>query len=220
METQRGFTLIEAIVAAAIAAILGWQLLALARTTALAASHLDQRMRGRSAADRLEERFASDATTAWSIFVPGTDVNGAKNDDGHELDFVTEDASHRPYWWAYAFDRAAERVTKYAYVPGHPPAAAGEVYEGIANFGARRYAVTDLAKRSSEAYDPLFAGADVTAVEVAYGWNSAATGGNHLVRVRVAAGGVDRVAVLASGTAPSRFTIVVEYTPPPPVPTP
>jgi hypothetical protein len=56
----------------------------------------------------------------------------------------------------------------------------------------------------------------VRAVDVDYGWGSAAAGGNHVVRVRVTGLGVDRTTFLASATAPSHFTVVVKYTPPPP----
>ena len=219
VEAQRGFGLIEVMVATAIALVVGWQLLALAHFSIFGAAHLDERLRGQSAADRLEERLSSDAATAWSIFVPARDLNGADDADGHELDFVTEDASRRSYWWAYAYDAAARRITKYAYSPGGRPAA-GETYEGITVFRARTHALTDVTKRSSEAYDPLFAGVDVTDVDLPFGWNPAASGGNRIVRVRFAAAGTDRLAVLASETAPSHFTVVVEYTPPPVAPTP
>lgn len=214
MERQRGFSLIEVLVATAIASIVGWQLLILTHTTILEAAHLDERLRGRTAVDRLDEGLASDAATAWSVFVPPRDVNGMTDADGHELDFVTEDASHRSYWWAYTFDAAARRVTKYAYTRDGPPVA-GEVYDGIEAFQARAHPITDLTKRANEAFDPLFADADVTPVDMPFGWNAAATGGNHFVRLAFAASGSDRVAILASGTAPSHFTVVVDYTPPP-----
>ena len=106
MRAQRGFSLMEMTVATAIALMVGWLLLGIARTTIFGAAHLDRRLRARTSVDRLEERLTSDAATAWSIFVPARDVNGAANGDGHELDFVTEDASHRSYWWAYTFDAA------------------------------------------------------------------------------------------------------------------
>jgi hypothetical protein len=202
-------------IAAAIALAIGWQLLALTHATIFSAAHLDRRLRARSAADRLEERLASDAATAWSIFVPNTDVNGTNNADGHELDFVTEDASHRSFWWAYGYDATAKDVTRYAYAPGSAPVS-GETYDDIDGLVARAHPITDLAKPASDAYDPLFAGISVSAVDVDFGWNAAAAGGNHLVRVRLTGSGIDRTMSLASATAPSHFTVVVKYTPPPP----
>ena len=214
MEAQRGFTLAETLVAAAIAFVIGWQLLAFAHALVLGASHLDARLRARSAADRLEERLAGDAGGAWSVFVPPRDVFGVRNADGHEVDFVTEDAAHRTFWWAYGYDGATQRVTAYAYAPGGVPEA-GETYDGIGAFAAHAHPVTDLLQPASEIYDPLFAGTTVGPIVVPFGWSSAAAGGNGLVRVRLRGGGVARDALLAAGTAPTRFTVVVEYTPAP-----
>ena len=204
----------ELSVATAIALMVGWLLLGVARTTIFGAAHLDHRLQARTSIDRLEERLTSDAATAWSIFVPARDVNGAANGDGHELDFVTEDASHRSYWWSYTFDPRAQCITRYAYAPGSPPIA-GDTYGDVNGMIAQTFAITDLARPGSDAYDPLFAGMTVRAVDVDYGWGSAAAGGNHVVRVRVRGLGVDRTTFLASATAPSHFTIVVKYTPPP-----
>jgi hypothetical protein len=117
------------------------------------------------------------------------------------------------------YDPATNAVTGYAYAPGEAPVA-GETYEGVTAFHARRFPISDLAKASSDIYDPLFAGAALVPVDVAFGWDPAATGGNELARVRVAAPGVDRTLLLASGTAPSHFTVIVDYTPAPPAPTP
>ncbi len=214
MGAQRGFSLLELLVAAAIAFVVGWQLLGLAHAVVLGAGRLDDRQRSRSAVDRLEERLASEAVSAWSVFVPPTDLGGKANADGHEIDFVTEDGGHRVYWWAYGYDAALKRVTYYAFAPGGP-AIAGQTYEDIDSFAARSHPITDLVKPASDAYDPLFAAAALTAVAVPYGWNPAAAGGNGLVRVRLTGYGTRRDALLASGTAPSRFTIVVDYTPAP-----
>ena len=219
MEGQRGFSLIELLVAAAIAFVVGWQLLALIHTTVLGSKRLDAALRAHSAADRLEERLADDADTAWSVFVPRTALDGSDNRDGHEVDFVTEDGSHRSYWWAYVYDARASRVTNYAYTPGGTRMT-GETYDGIDVFAAVVHPITDLAQPSSPAFDPLFASVSVAPVDVPFGLGPDAIGGNHLVRVQCAGGGVRRDALLSAGTAPSRFTVVVEYTPAAPTPTP
>lgn len=185
----------------------------------LAAAHLDQRLSARSTTDRLAERLSADASSAWSIFVPARDVLGNANGDGHEVDFVSEDASHRSYWWAYEFDARASQVVVYAYAPKTPPSA-GDVYSGVSAFSAETHAVQDLADPASDVYDALFAGDVLTPVDVPFDWGGNAVGGNHLVRVRVAAAGIDRTMLLTTGTAPSHFTVVVDYTPSPPTPTP
>ena len=214
MEAQRGFTLLETLVGAAIGATLGWVLLAIVHAVIFGAAHLDARVNARTAAYRLDDRLASDALGAWSIFVPSSDVLGASNADGHEIDFVTENGAHEQFWWAYSYDAATHAVTRYAYAPGASPSP-GDTYESIDGFEARIYPVTDLANPASAIYDPLLAGARATPVEFTYGWNAEATGGNHLVRVRVRGEGIDRTTLLSSGTAPSHFTAIVEYTPAP-----
>jgi prepilin-type N-terminal cleavage/methylation domain-containing protein len=219
VESQRGFSLIETLVGSAIAVVIGSLLVWLAHGTIFQAAHLDARLVARTSTDRLADRLAADAASAWSVFVPANDVLGASNADGHELDFASEDASHRTYWWAYRYDPAAQCVVDYAYRPGSPPVA-GDVYGAVAGFTAQTHAVTDVTDAASDVYDPLFAAATVTPVDFDYGWGAQALGGNHLVRVDVAATGINRTLLLASATAPTHFTVIVDYTPPPPLATP
>jgi hypothetical protein len=180
----------------------------------IGARHLDGRLRSRGSADRLEERLTADASSAWSVFVPADGVRGEPNPDGHEVDFVTEDASHVPSWWAYAFDAASRRVTRYAYLPGGP-ALPGERYDDLDGLSARAHPISDLSRRTSGVYDPLFAQASAPNVDVTFGWNPAAVGGNRVVAIRVTGDGIDRTLLLSSATAPSRFTVIVKYTPAP-----
>jgi len=219
VESQRGFSVAEIVIASAIAFTIGALLVWLSHATVLAAAHLDQRSSARSTVDRLAERLTTDASGAWSVFVPARDVLGNAAGDGHEIDFVSEDASHRSYWWAYDFDARASHVTVYAYAPG-APASPGDVYSGVDTFSAETHALGELANPASDVYDPLFAADTLTPVDVPFEWGGSAVGGNHLVRVHIAAEGIDRTMLLATGTAPTHFTVVVDYTPPPATPTP
>jgi len=214
VQGQRGFSAIEVSVAAAITLLVGWQLLLMTHGMLLGAAHLDGRLRARSSADRLEERLSADAASAWSVFVPDTDVHGNANTDGHEVDFVTEDGAHHLLWWAYAYDAVRRGVTRYAYAPDATPSP-GERFDDLLRLTARTHPITDLGKRDSGIYDPLFAVAAVPVVDVPFSWDPRALGGNRLVAVRIAANGVERTLLLAAATAPSHFTIIVKYTPPP-----
>jgi hypothetical protein len=167
----------------------------------------------------MADRLTADASSAWSIFVPARDVLGTTNADGHEVDFASEDASHRSYWWAYDYDARASQVTLYTYAPG-TPASAGDVFSGITAFAAETHPLTDLAAPSSDVYDALFAGDTLTPVDVPFQWGGSAVGGNRLTRLRVQAPGIDRTLLLATGTAPTHFTVIVDYTPPPATPAP
>jgi len=219
VESQRGFTLVETLVAAFVAVVLGWTLLWIAHASVFAAVHLDGRLNAAASVDRLTERLSSDAASAWSVFVPSDDVSGESNADGHELDFAAEDAAHQSHWWAYSFDAATASVTIYAYAAGTPPVA-GDRFDGISGFAAETHEIGDVADPASDVYDPLFAGEIITPVDFPFPWNAQAVGGNHLVRVQAAGSGVARTLLLSSATAPSHFTLVVDYTPPPSTPAP
>jgi hypothetical protein len=108
-----------------------------------------------------------------------------------EIAFTSQDGAHRTYAWSYTFDAAAKTVTR----------STGEVYTGIDALTAAS-AVPNA--------DPLFAGASVA--------NVSAT---QMVDVQIEASGVSRDVLLASGDAPTSFTVVAQYTPSPtPVVTP
>ncbi len=218
-ESQAGFTLVELVIGAAIAAVAIGGLVVFASRLTQTTSALGTRVQSQSAVERFMERVAAEAASAWAVYVPLTDVNGNANADGHEIDFFTEDGSHRPYSWAYTFDAAQKRVTRYAFAPGSPPSA-GEVLAPIDAFGASTVAVTQLGT-----IDPLFAGTTATPVTYAFDASPSAIGGNALIRLQIHASGVDRSELLASGSAPTTFTVIVKYTPSPtpivtPTPTP
>jgi hypothetical protein len=212
---EGGFTLIETVIGAAIAAFVIWGLLAAADRYATASEMLNARLRSQASADRLIERITSEAASSWAVFVPQNDVLGNGNADGHELDFFTEDASHRTYAWAYLYDTKSKNLTRYAYAPNATPAA-GEVAGPFDTFSAQSVDVTSLADPSSAAYDALFAHSAAPVVHYTFAAMPSAIGGNPLVYLHVAGNGVDRTETIASGTAPTTFTVAIPYTPSPP----
>jgi hypothetical protein len=218
-ESQAGFTLVELVIGAAVAAVVIGSLVLFASRLALTTSALDTRVQSQSAVERLMERLATEAASAWAVYIPPSDVNGNANADGHEVDFFAEDGSHRPYSWAYTFDGSRKQLTRYAFAPG-VPASAGEVTSPIDGFLASTVSVGQIG-----AVDPLFAGATTTPVTFTFDASPPAVGGNALVQLQIDASGVDRRELLASETAPTTFTVVVKYTPSPtpivtPTPTP
>ncbi|HEY1682247.1 MAG TPA: prepilin-type N-terminal cleavage/methylation domain-containing protein [Candidatus Tumulicola sp.] len=215
MRGQRGFSLLEVLIASAIAVVLACQSIAAIHAFALEAASTGRRVRAASAWAGLRERLAGSAATAWSVFVPQRDVLGNANADGHEVDFVTQDATRRSFWWAYAFDRSKRRITQYAYSPGGDMRA-GATYDDIDGFAAIAYPISAVALPSSPAYDALFAGATAPDVTVPFAWTPAAAGGNGIVRATIDAPGVHALEILAPATAPTRFTVVLTYTPAPP----
>lgn len=214
-ESQAGFTLVELVIGAAIAAVVIGALVAFASRLAQTTSALGTRVQSQSAAQRLMERLTAEAASAWAVYVPATDVNGNANADGHEIDFFSEDGSHRAYSWAYSFDATQKAITRYAFAPG-TAAIAGEAIGPIDTFAATTVPVTQVGT-----IDPLFAGSSASPVLYRFDASPSAVGGNALVRLQIGASGVNRSELLASGGAPTTFTVIVNYTPSPaPIVTP
>jgi type II secretory pathway pseudopilin PulG len=214
VKNERGFTLIETVIGAAIAALVLWGLLVSVDRYATASAALETRLNAQTAADRFVERITAEAASSWAAFVPRTDVLGNANANGHELDFFTEDASHRIYEWAYLYDARSKSLTRYAYAPNVTPVA-GDVIGDFDAFAAQTIDVPALGDPLSSAYDPLFAESSSPVVHYQFPGLPAAVGGNSLVVVHIAASGVDRTETIASGTAPTTFTIQIPYTPSP-----
>jgi len=213
MERERGFTLIEILVGAAIAFFVMWGLVAFAARSAAWTQASNQRLNASANAGRLLERLSSEAASAWAVYVPSTDVLGANNADGHEVDFFSEDGAHRIYRWAYRFDATSKTLTRYALGANGP--LAGDALGDIDAFSASAQSVRALGSPSSPAYDPLFATASAPDVPFSFAAVPNALGGNRLVAITLVASGVDRNVVLASEDAPTAFTVVVNYTPSP-----
>ena len=217
--SESGFTLIEVMVAGAVAALVLLCISALVPHVAGAAASLNARLRGQSAAEHVIDRITAEAATAWAVYVPPNDVLGDANTDGHELDFFSEDGAHRTYAWAYRYDGNAKVLTRYAFAAGAAPLA-GESLGGFDAFHARTVAASAVSTPGSALYDPLFAQAAPPDVTHEFAAMPGALGGNALTRVSLSAGGIAFDAVVASATAPTAFTIAVRYTPVPIVQTP
>ncbi len=212
---RRGFTLVEVVVSIAIFIV--------AMLAALAATHavitwnerLNVRDAEHSQLGAALNRWEAEAASAWSIFTPATDLFGKSNADGHELDFFTKDGAGRAHFWAYDYDATALHLQEYRYAPGGANVPDGTPIEGVTAFSAQTLPASDLTRTGSAIYDPLFANAAIRDERVALGYGNAVLGGNQLTRVHVAGAGVDSTLLLATGTAPSGFTIVLRYTPKP-----
>jgi len=213
--SQHGFTLVDLLIGTAIAVMLGALLVALARAfagwSALAASTVD----AQATLDRLNDRWNASAAGAWAVFVPPDDVFGRANADGHEFDFATQDDQRRPSYRAYLYDAASRRVSEYVYgAPGAAPIA-GDVSENVVAFDAHTQPLSTLQRAGDPFYDPLFSKSTIVDADVPVGLGPAAFGGNRVTRVHITVGRVERTIMLASGTAPSSFTVILTYTPPP-----
>ncbi|HEY5256871.1 MAG TPA: hypothetical protein VIJ12_00670 [Candidatus Baltobacteraceae bacterium] len=213
--SQHGFTLIDLLIGTAIAVMLGALLVALAHAfsgwNALAANTVD----AQATIDRLSDRWSASTAGAWAVFVPPDDVCGRANADGHEFDIATQDDLRRPSYRAYLYDAASRRVSEYTYgAPGAAPLA-GDVSENVVAFDAHTQPLSTLQRAGDPFYDSLFAKSTIVDADVPVGMGPVALGGNRVTRVHIIVGRVERTVMLASGTAPSSFTVILTYTPPP-----
>jgi len=214
---SRGFTLVELAVAIGIAVVLGYFLV---RTTAsiLHWSTIQaQRNAEHAAIGELVDRFRAEEDSAWAIFTPDTDVNGASNADGHEVDFFTRDAKYQSYFWAYNYDATRKTLSRYLYsAPGASPTL-DQTYAGLSNFYAKTYPLTALQDPTSKVYSPLYNGAALQAGAVRFYGSTypKIAGGNQITYLRIEGPSLVREMQLATQSAPSGFTVVLNYTPAP-----
>jgi len=213
---QYGFTLVEIVVASACAVLLISILVAIAQAAVNWSQRTSQTVAAEADLDRLTDRWYAGAATAWAIFTPPNDVFGTSNADGHEFDLVTENSQREPSFQAYRYDAAGKRLLEYTYGSlGSSPIATGDESDNISAFNAATYAATEIQDQHSPLYDPLFSGATIANAAVPLNLGSSAIGGNQITRIHIATNRLDRVILLASATAPSNFTVILKYTPPP-----
>ncbi len=214
---EKGFTLTELLIALAVVAVLGMLLVRVISLGLNAITIQTQRDAEHAAVDRLADRWRAEEDSAWAIFTPGTDVDGLPNDDGHELDFFTRDGANQSYFWAYNYDAASKTLTRYLYSQPGGTAVFDEAYTGITKFYAHTYPVTALQDKSSQIYCPLYDNAQLVPGAVRFYGPSHPdiAGGNQITYVRLEAPTNVEDMQLTTATAPSGFTVVLQYTPNP-----
>jgi prepilin-type N-terminal cleavage/methylation domain-containing protein len=192
---QRGFTLLETLIALALALPLGFALLAILGGGLRAAGAAAGAAAEADALATLGERLDAEAHSAAAIFT-------APN----EVDFFTRDSGGAPHFWAYRYDAGAKTLTRYVYddLGSNGPVnlrAFGPRIANVTVFSATRVPLSQLAI-------PALAGYAVRDVAVPLGYPGVA-GGNALVvvDVRTAAARIHRE--LAPRLAPTGFSVVV-----------
>lgn len=223
---ERGFSLIEVTIAAAVFAIMmGIAFASIALLGAVARSATTTQA-GADALDRQVEAFRSEAATASAIFVPPFDLQGAPNADGHEVDFYAKGQGNRDVFWRYVFDASSSTLRRYDYDPQTNPrggvrdsrtgaidstASYPEIPETSA-FRARSIEANQLGDPALNRYAALFpqapTGEPVSLNDPANGRNVAGlVGGNRIVEIALSNRKAARVVHLAAGTMPTGFYV-------------
>jgi type II secretory pathway pseudopilin PulG len=216
VRNERGFSLIETVVAVAVAVLLGYALLYVFGGALRVSSVQVQRDAEASAIGALSAKLTDEEDDAWAIFTPPADVLGAQNADGHEVDFFTRDGKQKNYFWAYRYDAPSKTVTRYLYAMPGGTVTKDFTYGGITKFTAHTYPLTALQDPTTPVYSALYTGAHLQNGAVPF-FSGAPwiAGGNQITDVQFAGATISRDVQLVTQTAPSGFTIVLHYTPAP-----
>jgi len=192
---QRGFTLLETLVALAIALPLGFAFLAILGGGLRGASAAAAAGAGADALASLAERLDAEAHSAAAIFT-----------GSNELDFFTRDASGAPHFWAYRYDAATKTLARYVYDDlgaGGPVNArpSGPRLANVVAFSTTRAPISQITI-------PALAGYAVRDVSLPLGYPGV-SGGNALVVVDVRTANSRIHRELAPRLAPSGFSVIV-----------
>jgi type II secretory pathway component PulJ len=230
MIRERGFTVVEILVATAIFLAVGLTSLGLIGSLLRAARQGPSSAGGTIAVEQEIDALRSDAATSFAVFVPDRDVfgniNGASANAGHEVDVYSKTDSGKPTFWAYDWNAKTKSLQRYDYdLAGHVGEADRQTgaidqngnypaISGITSFSAETLEASDLVG-TKNAYgatiSALFAGAVPRALPVGYdvglGPRADLYGGNTTVQIKLASAHESRTVHLASGALPSGFTI-------------
>jgi hypothetical protein len=221
---ERGFTVLEALIATALITFVALAGLAACKTIAHV-SLAEQGATGSAAlVDEQISELHNDAATAFAVFVPDTDRFGNAN-TGRELDFYSRADDGRAIRWCYVYDAAAQTLRRWDYDAGGPSGvrdvttgaidsgAAYPALKHVVRFSAAALAADQLGDPARNAYHGIAAlfASTPRALPVRYTDGAsgapAAVGGNGIVEVTIATAATARIVHLAAGSMPTGFSV-------------
>lgn len=199
-----------------IAVVLVWLLFHVLAQVLLASRLQTQRDLERSTMSQLADTLTSEQDDAWAIYNPPTDVLGAPNGDGHEIDFFARDGKQQPYFWSYTYDARTKTLVRYRFgSPGGVPVK-DVTYRGITKFSSHTYPLTALQDPGTPVYSTLYKSATLhDGIVHFYPRMPWIAGGNTIAYVHVEGATSKQNLQLVTQTAPSGFIVVLSYTPSP-----
>ncbi len=223
---ERGFSLIEVMIAAAVFVVMMGTAVAAIVMTGNVMRSAATTQRGTGAIDRQVAELRAEAATASAVFVPPADLHGEPNADGHEVDFYSKGQANRDVFWRYVFDAASATLRRYDYDPqvnaiggvrdprsGAIDAAASypEIPD-ISAFSARVLEAGALADPAQNRYAAAFSrvpsGEPVSLNDPANGRDvPGLVGGNRIVAISLANSKAARTIHIAAGTMPTGFYV-------------
>ena len=226
MKSQRGFSVVELLVALALFVAVGFALLGVSGTLLRATARSATAAGGSVELEQLLDGLRSDASTSFAVFVPDRDIFGKSNAPSHEVDFYGKDDAGNPVFWAYYYDPNAQTVRRFDYDSagnvGQADRNSGAirtsaqypVFPGVTSFSAQTLEAGDLVGSKNvyaSAIAPLFGRASPQAFPVGFddgaGTRTDLYGGNTTVELRIATSHGSRLLHLSTAALPSGFSI-------------
>jgi hypothetical protein len=216
---DRGFTVLEALIATALVTLVAFIGLAACKTIARVTLMSGAARSGSDSIDEQIAAFHNDAATAFAVFVPDADRFGKPN-AGQELDFYSKADDGRAIRWCYAYDAQAQTLRRWDFDAGGPygvrngttgavdSAAAYPALKHVIRFEAAALPADRLGDPDRNAYAGISGLLTRTprALPVRYAALDA-VGGNGVVQVSLANAATARTVHLAAGSMPTGFTV-------------
>ncbi|HTJ25552.1 MAG TPA: prepilin-type N-terminal cleavage/methylation domain-containing protein [Candidatus Limnocylindria bacterium] len=230
-DSERGFSLIEILLATALFVVVSFGALAALRQLSASEQHLAARHLAYESLERLTAQWRAEARSATAIWVSSPSA-GTARDGCVQVEFATADAGG-PHFWSYrsfpnhaAGDAipgdALERLTGSAPIAPCDAAQTGTVAtDTVRTFAAVRVAAASLPAHVDPVLgagnpDSPFAGSAVSDGAVGIGFTDAngmqVSGGNAIVEVTIANDDAARVVDLTPGVFPTGYTLALTYT--------
>ncbi|MGP6192528.1 MAG: hypothetical protein ACLPSH_21260, partial [Vulcanimicrobiaceae bacterium] len=228
--SQRGFSIIELLVAVIAITLIGFAGLGVVKSLAAALNGGYASPHGASVIDIQTETMRGDAATAFAVFVPTTDVFGnpaTVKGVTHEVDFYSKTDDGMDVLWAYCYDPVKQTLQRYDYDSSGnvgkrdpttgivDPKASYSPIGDIRTFSAQTIRADQMAAAPNP-YAPVLASLlPGTPQALPVSFNNFSNGydrpdlygGNTLVQVTLGNKATTRTLHLLSGSMPTGFTI-------------
>lgn len=201
----RGLTMIELLIAIAVAALTISMLVMGIQTVASAFLRSAQNRADYDAANTLTQEMQRSADSSVALFTPSPDALGnsvTPGNSGTSIGFASKDGQGNYHFWQYVYDSTNNTVQRYTYTWGNTPVADGNPWKDVTSFQVDRIPTTQLKELFLNGYTPA-------SYELSTGFPGVNMG-NTVTRVTMTVGPIQwRTVRLLPASIPSGFNEIV-----------